>query len=119
MLKDSEVRKFAQEWIRSWNAHDLDDIMNHYAPEVVLTSPVAAKRFNDPSGTIKGKEALRSYFQQGLETYPELSFELVDVLKGVSSVVLYYRNQIGTMTGEFMEFDGEGKVVRVIANYSS
>lgn len=32
--------------------------------------------------------------------------------------VLYYVNQKGTKSGEFMEFDASGKVIRVVANYS-
>jgi hypothetical protein len=39
-------------------------------------------------------------------------------MQGLSSVVVYYKNQRETRTGEFMEFDDEGKVVRVVANYS-
>lgn len=81
-------------------------------------SPVAAKLFNDPSGTVKGIEALRNYFELGLNAFPGLKFELKDVMWGISSVVLYYRNHVGTMTGEFMELDGSGKVIRVVANYS-
>jgi hypothetical protein len=64
-----------------------------------------------------GKDALRAYFKTGLAVYPNLAFELLDVMWGISSVVLNYVNQKGTKTGEFMEFDAEGHVVRVVANY--
>ncbi len=118
MISETDIRQFAQHWIAAWNSHDLDAIMSHYAPEVVLTSPTAAKLLNDPSGSVTGKEAVRRYFERGLEAYPNLTFELLDVMRGISSVILYYRNQKGTKTGEFMEFDANRKVVRVIANYS-
>jgi hypothetical protein len=65
-----------------------------------------------------GKDALRSYFKLGLAAYPNLAFELVDVMWGISSVVLYYVNQKGTKSGEFMELDSEQKVIRVVANYN-
>ena len=39
-------------------------------------------------------------------------------MQGLSSIVVYYKNQSDTRTGEFMEFDDECKVVRVVANYS-
>ncbi len=91
--------------------------MSHYAPEIVLTSPVAARLLNDASGTVVGKEALRAYFKRGLEAYPNLTFELLDVMWGRSSVVLYYVNQKGTKTGEIMELDASRKIVRVVANY--
>ena len=118
MLTEAEVRKFADDWIQAWNSHDLEAIMSHYAPGVVLTSPTAAKLLGDSSGTVKGKEALRSYFARGLEAFPNLTFELLDVLWGISTVVLYYLNQKGTKTGEFMELDADQKVARVVANYN-
>ena len=118
MLTETEARKFALEWVQAWNAHDLDAILSHYAPEVVLTSPVAAEILKEPSGTVTGKAALRSYFQHGLEVYPNLTFELLDVLRGHSSVVLYYINQKGTKTAEYMELNANRKVVRVVANYT-
>ena len=110
---------FARHWISAWNAHDLDAILSHYADDVVLTSPVAARLLNDPSGTVRGKPALHAYFQIGLETYSDLRFELLDVMTGLASVVLCYRNQKGTKTAEFMEFDSNEKVSRVVANYTA
>jgi ketosteroid isomerase-like protein len=118
MLTEAQVKGFAEDWLRAWNSHDLDAILAHYTPEVVLTSPTAARLVNDPSGTVRGVAALRQYFERGLTAYPNLRFELVDVMRGVSSVVLYYKNQNGSMTGEFMELDGDLKVTRVVANYS-
>lgn len=119
MLTETEARQFAEDWIGAWNSHDLDAILSHYATDVVLTSPTAARLLQDPQGNVAGKDALRRYFSRGLEAYPNLRFELLDVLWGVSSILLYYKNQNGTKTGEFMEFDPDGKVVRVVANYSA
>ncbi len=119
MLTIEEARQFADHWISAWNTHDLDAIMSHYAPGVILTSPVAANLLNEPSGTVIGKEALRSYFERGLEVYPNLTFALHDVLRGLTTVVLYYTNHKGTKTGEFMELDSDRKVIRVVANYGA
>jgi hypothetical protein len=118
MLTEDSARNLASHWILAWNAHDLDEIMSHYAEDVVLVSPVVARILNDPSGAVKGKEALRAYFKKGLDAYPNLKFDLIDVMWGLSSVILYYKNQKGGKTGEFMEVDSKGKVVRVVANYS-
>ncbi len=118
MLTEKEARDFAQEWVQAWNSHDLNAILSHYAAEVTLVSPVAARILENPSGEVVGKEALRAYFTRGLEAYPDLKFELIDVMWGLSSVVLYYVNQQDTKTGEFMELDADNKVIRVVANYS-
>jgi len=117
MTTESEATKFARQWVAAWNSHDLDAIMSHYDADVVLTSPVAAKILDDPSGTVEGNAALRNYFKRGLEVYPNLHFELLDVMHGLCSVVLCYKNQKGTKTAEFMEFGKNGKIMRVVANY--
>jgi hypothetical protein len=114
-----EAWKLANHWIAAWNAHDLDLIMTHYEDAVDLTSPAAAQLLGTPDGKVVGKANLRAYFQRGLEAYPQLHFQLEEVLWGVNSVVLYYKNQKGTRTAEFMELSASGKVAQVVANYSA
>jgi ketosteroid isomerase-like protein len=103
--------------VRAWNSHNLAAIMHHYAEDVVLISPAAARILGDPSGTVRGANALRAYFMRGLETYSDLAFDLIDVTWGVSSVVLFYVNQKGTKAGEFMELNANHEATRVVAHY--
>jgi ketosteroid isomerase-like protein len=119
MLSEERARELAHHWVEAWNAHDLDRIMTHYEDDVVLVSPVAVRILGDPSGTVSGKPALRAYFARALERYPHLKFELIDLMRGLNSVVLYYTNQNGSKTGEFMELGPGGRVARVVANYSA
>ncbi|MEG5161060.1 nuclear transport factor 2 family protein [Microcoleus sp. AT3-A2] len=118
IVTEDRARELALDWVEAWNTHNLDRIMSHYAEDVILISPVAAQLLNEPSGTVTGKEALRNYFKKGLEVYPDLKFELLDVMWGVSSVVLYYINQKGTKAGEFMKVSSTGKVTKVVAHYN-
>ena len=118
MTKD-EAAILANHWVEAWNAHDLDAIMTHYDEAIELTSPAAAQLLGTPDGKVIGKQNLRAYFQRGLDAYPELHFHLENVLWGINSVVLYYTNQKGTRTAEFMEISAAGKVLRVVANYSA
>ena len=110
---------FSDEWISAWNAHDLDAIMSHYADGVVLVSPAAAALLGDPNGEVRGKAAVTEYFRTGLAAYPNLRFVLLDVMRGLRSVVLCFVNQKGTKTAEYMELDAAGKITRVVANYSA
>ena len=114
-----EPHEFARHWIAAWNSHDLEAILSHYDEAVVLISPAAAKILDCASGAVRGKPALREYFSRGLELFPNLRFELLDVMSGISSIVICYKNQRGTKTAEFMEFAPSGKVIRVVANYSA
>jgi predicted ester cyclase len=118
-MTNDEAKKLANDWVAAWNAHDLDLIMTHYEDAIELTSPAAAQLFGTPDGRVVGKPNLRAYFQRGLEAYPQLRFQLEDVLWGINSVVLYYTNQKGTRTAEFMELAANGKVARVVANYNA
>ena len=119
MLDPKDAQQFAEKWREAWNSHDLNSIMSHYAEDVVLTSPTAARLLKDPAGLVNGKNALRNYFEIGLRAYPNLRFEVLDVTCGVSSLVVYYANQNGAKVSEYMELGPHGKVRRVIAHYSA
>jgi ketosteroid isomerase-like protein len=119
VLTKEQAQTFAEEWVQAFNCHDLEQILSHYHEDVLLVSPIAARILNDPTGTVQGKTELQAYFQKGLAAYPDLKFELLDVMWGISSVVLYYVNQQGTKSGELMEIDATGQVTKVIANYNT
>ena len=118
MTRD-EAWTLADHWVEAWNSHDLDQIISHYDDNVELSSPVAARLLGIADGRVIGKANLRAYFERGLAAFPDLSFHLEDVLWGLNSVVLYYANQRGTRTAEFMELGAYGKVARVIAHYNA
>jgi ketosteroid isomerase-like protein len=116
-LQPSFVREFAQEWVSAWNSHDLERILAHYDDKVVLISPVALKLLGG-DGTVRGKAALREYFQRGLQAFPDLRFDLLDVLWGTETIVVYYINNVrGSKTAEVMLVSTTGKIQRVWANY--
>jgi predicted ester cyclase len=118
MTKD-EAWILANEWVAAWNKHDLDLIMAHYDEAAELTSPVAAQLLGSADGKVVGRGNLRAYFQRGLELYPELHFHIEDVLWGVDSVVVYYKNQTETHTAEFMRVSQTGKAMQTVAHYGS
>lgn len=118
-LQRSFVHQMALEWVSAWNSHDLERILGHYEDDIVLISPVAAKLLQN-DGVVRGKPALRQYFARGLEAYPEVHFELIDVLWGVETMVLYYSNTVrGTKAAEVMELSAAGRIRRVWGNYDN
>lgn len=115
-LQSSFARQFAEDWAKAWNSHDLDSILVHYDDAIILTSPVALKLLGTP--VVQGMAALREYFQRGLQAYPDLRFDLINVLWGVDTIVLYYKNNVrGNITAEVMRLTGAGKIREVWANY--
>ena len=119
MLTQEKSNQLALEWLESWNSHDLDRIMRHYSEEIEFISPFAVTLLNNPTGTVRGKEALRGYFSKGLAKYPELKFYLHKILPGLRSFTAYYESVNRLMAAEVMEVNDEYKIVRVLAHYAS
>ena len=117
-MTPEEAGAFAKEWIDAWNSHDLERILSHYGAGVEFRSPFIVHVLNEPSGTIRGREALRDYLARGLAAFPDLKFELMRALPGIRSVVLLYRSVRGLLAAEVMDLDDSGKVVRVAAHYT-
>jgi ketosteroid isomerase-like protein len=99
-----EPARFAAEWIDAWNARDIEAVLTHYADDVVFTSPTARRFLPESSGLVSGKDALRRYWTTALEGNPDLHFELIDVYAGVDTLVLHYRNQLGSLVNEVLTF---------------
>jgi hypothetical protein len=117
VITPAEAERFAREWLKAWNSHDLEAILAHYADEVELTSPFVVQVLGDPSGAIKGKDNLRMYFGMGLSMFPDLRFELIQVFTGVSSLVLHYRSVDDALVAEVMVLNPSGRVVKAMAHY--
>ena len=76
---------FAAQWRAAWNAHDLDAVLAHFHDDVTFTSPVAAALLPETGGVIRGKAALRAYWEEGLRRIPDLHFTIEAVFAGVNT----------------------------------
>ncbi|MFZ3554411.1 nuclear transport factor 2 family protein [Streptomyces sp. BH055] len=99
------ARTFVDSWVTAWNAHDLDALLAHFADDVTFRSPVAAQLLGG-DGVMRGKKALRAYWEEGLRRIPDLRFEVVGSYVGVNSLVINYRNQKGGLVNEVLIFEG-------------
>jgi ketosteroid isomerase-like protein len=115
-VTEIETRQFAEQWVRAWNEHDVEGVLAHFAEDAVFTSPVAARVVPETAGVVRGKAAIRAYWNRALAQVPDLHFEVEAVYAGVSTVVIAYRNQAGGRVSEVLEFDG-GRVVRGHGTY--
>ena len=103
----SDASEFVDSWIRAWNAHDLDGVLSHFSDDVVFSSPVAVRLLAGSDGVIRGKQALREYWEEGLRRIPDLHFDIEGVYVGVGVLVINYSNQIGGLVNEVLVFDGD------------
>lgn len=104
-MNHAEAQAFARQWAEDWNAHNIDALLEHFTDDAVFTSPVAV-RILGGDGVIRGKEALRRYWSEGIRLIPDLRFEVLAVYAGISTLVINYRNQAGGLVCEVLTFEG-------------
>jgi ketosteroid isomerase-like protein len=117
MLTQEWARQFAEAWIEAWNSHDMERIFAHYTDDFEMTSQLIIQWMGVESGTLKGKDAIRPYWQRGLDATPPLHFELVDALVGVNSVVIFFRRASGKQSAEVLIFNEQGLVVKGMGHH--
>lgn len=116
-MTDDEAERFAQAWAAAWNSRDLETILAQYAAEVVLTSPLVARRFGRDHGTLHGRDELREYVAVGLRSAPDLNVVMQETFAGVDGATVVYARENGAQVAEVMILDGQGKVRRARAFY--
>jgi hypothetical protein len=104
-MEVAEAQAFTEQWVRDWNAHDVDALLAHFTDDVVFTSPTAVRLLGG-DGVIRGKEALRKYWAEGIRLIPDLHFEVLALYVGIDTLVINYRNQAGGVVSEVLTFDG-------------
>jgi len=112
------AQKFAEEWIESWNSHDLERILSHYSADVEITTPMIKLALGIDNGSLKGKAAVADYWQKALHKIPDLHFELYEITTGVNSIALFYKSVMDKKAIEVMFFDEHGKVNTMFAHYT-
>lgn len=103
----------AARWLAAWNAHDIERILGLYTPEASHSSE-RVRMLGGADDTVVGRDAMRAYFQRGLERNPTLRFEPISVSTGPRTVVIEYRAHgvaAGGRTVELLELNAEGLIV--------
>ena len=118
MLDRTQAEAFATEWVTAWNSRDLDRVLSHYSDDFSFSSPLIARIANEPSGKLRGKELVRSYWTKALARLPDLRFTLESVLWGVDSLIIHYRRQDGTAASEWFLLGDDQRVIASAAHYA-
>jgi len=108
---------FARNWIQSWNSHDLSRIGAHYSHDVVFSSPFIQKLGICNRGMIEGRAELMEYFAMALRRFPDLKFQLRQVLYGNDAITLVYNSVAGLVAAETMLLDHQESIRQVWAQY--
>jgi hypothetical protein len=117
-MDKSFAEHFAADWIEAWNAHDLGRILAHYAEDFEMSSPAIIQIAGEPTGTLRGRAAVGAYWKKALDLMPDLEFELLSALAGISSITLCYKGGWGRLAAEVFHFGPDKKVAKAFAHYA-
>ena len=118
MISREQALAFANEWVEAWNSHDLTRVMEHYTDDFEMSSPVMVQMKESETGTLKGKDNVGRYWANALKKYPDLHFELIEVLSSVNSIAIYYHTISNKRSVELFIFNEAGKVYKSIGHYN-
>ena len=106
---------FANEWAAAWNALDVERVLSHFDEAVEFTSPTALAVMG--RATVRGKAALREYWQAALGRISSLRFTVERVVwdeAGRELAIIYVSETDGVARrmSENLTFGASGLVVR-------
>jgi ketosteroid isomerase-like protein len=116
-MNHGEGVRLGEGWIADWNRHDLDAVMARLHDDVVFSSPLIPQVVGEPSGVLRGKDAVRAYWEQALTMLPDLHFELLGITVGHDALAVRYVNERGRESTEVLLVDLDGLVVRGAGTY--
>ena len=113
MTRD-EARAFAEEWAAAWNERAVERVLSHFDDDVSFTSPTALAVVG--VATVRGKQALREYWNTALARISSLRFavERVSWDPGSRELAIIYVSDTGRKkrVSENLVFGANGLVVR-------
>jgi hypothetical protein len=117
MIERERADLIAAEWLAGWNGHSPEQVVAHFADDVVVSSPVADRLRPGSNGVLRGKADVLSYYVDGLAAVGDLRFTLVETLLGVDEITIVYRNQSDVLVAETLRFRDDGLVGTVSVAY--
>ena len=80
----------AHEWLRAFNARELDALLALYAEDAFHTSPKLRVKKPETLGQVRGKAALRAWWQDSFERLPGLRYDALTITADRERVWMEY-----------------------------
>jgi len=108
------TESIASSWFDAFNRHDLEALLSLYHEEAQHYSPKLKTRQPDTGGWIKGKPALRTWWQDAFDRLPDLHYRAERLTATETRVFMEYTRQVpgeaDMQVAEVLEISG-GKIM--------
>jgi ketosteroid isomerase-like protein len=102
-------KQIATKWFEAFNAHDLEKLLSLYNDNAQHYSPKLKIRMPETQGLIKGKQALREWWQDAFDRLPTLQYEVVKLTADEDQVFMEYIRRVDgeddLSVGEVLQID--------------
>ncbi len=82
--------RIAERWFAAFNAHDLEALLALYAEDAEHYSPKLKLRRPETGGWVRGKAALRDWWQDAFDRLPTLRYEVLKLTADDEQVFMEY-----------------------------
>lgn len=104
-------KQIAIKWFEAFNEHDLEKLLSLYDDNAQHFSPKLKIRKPETQGLIKGKQALREWWQDAFNRLPSLQYEVIKLTADEEQVFMgYIRHVAGEedlSVGEVLQIDND------------
>ena len=109
-----ELKSKAHIWFEAFNEKDIEKLLHLYDSDAEHYSPKLKIQQPNTKGWIKGKDALREWWQGAFERLPELHYKLMKLTISDGRVFMEYirknKGEEDLNVGEVLEFEN-GKII--------
>jgi ketosteroid isomerase-like protein len=110
-MKASQNEEIAKKWFDAFNTHNLEALLELYHEEAEHFSPKLKVRKPETKGFVKGKAALRDWWQDAFERLPSLKYNYTTLTANAERVFMEYtrkvENEEDMLVAEVLEIKGE------------
>lgn len=87
-------KQIATTWFEAFNEHNLEKLLALYDDHAQHYSPKLKARLPETKGLIKGKDALRSWWQDAFGRLPTLQYEVIKLTADEEQVFMEYTRHV-------------------------
>jgi ketosteroid isomerase-like protein len=84
-------QEIAQKWLQAFNEHNLENLLSLYDDNAEHFSPKLKLRKPETNGLIKGKAAMREWWQDAFNRLPSLAYRELTITSNNERVFMEYK----------------------------
>lgn len=113
-MNAAQNKQIALKWFEAFNEHDLEKLLSLYDDQAEHYSPKLKLRQPETKGLIKGKAALRAWWQDSFDRLPTLRYEVIKLTADGEQVFMEYIRHVqgeeDLSVGEVLQ-TSDGKII--------